>query len=139
MKLVQILNEIKIIAPPDAVGTTINGETKQFYYEKSEIWGWRLNVDESNLKTLRIINKSKLERLDCDINYLEQLDLSNCINLRRLYCFNNNLTELDLENCPQLKILKCKDNNLTKLNISNCPNLDINSLHYDRYKTKLIQ
>ncbi len=78
MKLLQILNEIKIVAPPDAIGTTVNGETKQFYYKESEMGGWMLDVYDSNLKTLRILNKHKLEKLDCAHSFLKQLDISVC-------------------------------------------------------------
>ena len=98
IKLTSLLNEIKIIAPPDAVGITIDGKTEQFYFKEHKEDGWILNVDYSNLKTLRILNKSKLERLDCTDNSLEQLDLSNCTNLKELWCHYNNLTNLNISN-----------------------------------------
>jgi hypothetical protein len=61
----------------------------------------------------KILNNTKLEKLNCEGLGLTSLDVSNMQNLVELYCSNNALASLDLSKNPNLKVVECKNNKRT--------------------------
>ncbi|MCF0145992.1 MAG: leucine-rich repeat domain-containing protein, partial [Eubacterium sp.] len=78
---------------------------------------------ENGMKTLIVIDRSKLTYLDCRNNQLSELDASGCTNLVVLYCAENELERLDVTGCPFLGELNCFGNKLTYLEVKYCPQL----------------
>jgi hypothetical protein len=77
-----------------------------------------LDCSYSNLATYsfsKILDNTKLEKLDCEGIGLTQLDVSKMQNLTELRCGGNALVALDLSQNPNLKVVDCKDN---KFNIT---------------------
>ncbi|CAI2768104.1 DUF7619 domain-containing protein [Flavobacterium collinsii] len=79
----------------------------------------RLNVKESNIKSLEGINYfTNITTLYCRTNSLTYLNLDSLVNLTFLDSANNQLTTLDLNKLKNLTHLDCQANQLTSLNLS---------------------
>ena len=89
-----------------------------------------LNVDNCNLKNLKIKNCLNLKTLSFRFNQIEEIDLKDLPNLEGLYCSGNKIESLDLTNNLKLKHLVCDNNPIISRKLKLTHLKDLESLYF---------